>query len=969
MSRRYDLGSVVGKITFTYDKNGVMRARDDMGRFVKNSDEMGDASDRNAKRINANNHKIALSFKAIAIAVGALAVGNPANIISSIAVAISQLAQAAPLALGALAGLGAFATTIALGVDGIKKAFEGLKPTLDTLKGQVSATFEAGLAPAIRDLKAVLPQLTQGFKNVAGAIAATASSFTAMLRQQTSVNAMNNILKQTAQITTNVGKAAAPLGQAFLSIASIAISFITPMTAGLGSLAEQFNKWVQSAQGQAKINDMINTGIQAFKVLFGIISQVGGIIVAVFQGLSTSTGMFGQTLVDTLQAVKEFLRSAEGFNALQAIGQALQDVGVVVRTILLTALRELAPAIPPLLKAFSQLAQQVMPPVVKILEIVGPIVVKLAEAIADNINWIGPLIIALGAWAAAQWVLNAAMLANPIGLVLIALAALVAAVALVITNWDSIAAFFKGVWDDVWKWTSDRITDVRNFIVSTWDAIYKWLSDRLTDIRNFFVNIWNDIVSFFVGIGTSIGNAVGSVIDWFASIPAKIGNFLASLPGTLWNAFVDGFKLALNAVIQGIEWIIAAMIALPLKIMSIVVQVGTALVNGITSAFNWLVTNIPVFINNVITFFSELPSRIVGAIIGFSQMMNDWFTNTWNSLTTNVSTSFDSFVAWWNALPDRIIAAIQAFGGLLLNWITTAWNTAYDWAVARGAEFISWALGLPGRIIDAISRFIQDARNWATQSFQALWDAAVQKAAEFINWARGLPDRIASQFSSLFNRMVSIGGDIVRGIWQGIQNLAGWLWNQVTGFVGGIVSKVKSLLSIGSPSKVFADEVGRWIPAGIAQGISDNAHLVVNSIQDIFDNAVPNVNKIVSPLGQAAQEILNQLSSGGNLFEDFSFKGNSNLVSTFNDQIASMFYASGNPQDTTGVADFLKNLVNTQTSASPAVTTVTNSSSSGDVVIQNLNVAGNLDPTNPTQWRQALVNIKDGIREVERQYV
>jgi phage-related protein len=915
MARRYDLGSVVGEIRFDYDKNGVSRARNDIDRFTKDADDGGDHFDLFSKRSVAAAGKIVKSFALIAGSMAALSGGL--SVLNGVVVALAQLSQAAVLLPGLMAGFIASIATVMLGVDGIKKAFEGLKPTLDTLKSQVSNAFERSLVPAVNNLKSILPQLTTGFRNIAIAMGDSASKFTAMLTQSRSIGALNNILNQTAAITRNVGKALAPLGQAFLTIASIGLSFITPMTRGLAGLATEFNAWVQSASGQAQINDMIKTGIQAFKILFGIIGQIGGIITAVFDGLSTSTGSFGQSLVDTLRSVKDFLKSAEGFNALQAIGQTLQEVGTVVRTVLLTALKELAPAIPPLMQAFSQLAQQVMPILVKVLEIVGPIIVKIAQAIADNIQWIGPLIIALGVWAAAQWALNAALDANPIGLVILALAALVAAVALVITNWDTIVAFFKGIWDQVWKWTSDRITDVRNFIVSTWNDIYKWLSDKLTSIRDFFVNIWNDIASFFSGIGTTIGNAVGNVIDWFASLPAKIGAFLSTLPGIVLDYFTAAFKFAVNAVIQGIEWVIAAMLALPVKIAILVIQATKALIDGFVNGFNWLATNIPIFINNVITFFNELPGRVIAAVANFGTMIGTWFTNAWAFLTTTATNLLNAFITWMLTAPAQILGALASFGSMLLNWVSTAFNTAWDWAVARAAEFIAWAVGLPGRIIAAIKRFIEDARNWASQAFQALRDAAAQKAAEFLSWISGLPGRIISYFTGLYGRMLSIGGDIVRGIWQGIQNLASWLWNRVTDFVGGIVDKVQSLLNIGSPSKVFADEVGKWIPAGIAVGVEANAGTFLDSIKTLMNDAM----------------------------------GRFNAMSTMSPDMSG----------------FVATLASTSGTASPQITG-NSSSSSNNVTIANLNITGNLDPTNPTQWRQALVNIKDGIREVERQY-
>ena len=67
--------------------------------------------------------------------------------------------------------------------------------------------------------------------------------------------------------------------------------------------------------------------------------------------------------------------------------------------------------------------------------------------------------------------------------------------------------------------------------------------------------------------------------------------------------------------------------------------------------------------------------------------------------------------------------------------------------------------------------------------------------------------------------MANVGYNIVMGVWNGICNAAGWFRRQVQSFFSGIVNGVKGALGIHSPSKVFADEIGKWIPPGIGVGI------------------------------------------------------------------------------------------------------------------------------------------------------
>ena len=88
-------------------------------------------------------------------------------------------------------------------------------------------------------------------------------------------------------------------------------------------------------------------------------------------------------------------------------------------------------------------------------------------------------------------------------------------------------------------------------------------------------------------------------------------------------------------------------------------------------------------------------------------------------------------------------------------------------------------------------------------------------------------------------------------------------WTAFTDWIAdlgkNLVKGFKENLKIKSPSKVFADEVGRWIPAGIAEGIKDNAYLMYDAIGDLSLNAVsvPNplkssLDSIVGSIGPAA---------------------------------------------------------------------------------------------------------------------
>ena len=85
-----------------------------------------------------------------------------------------------------------------------------------------------------------------------------------------------------------------------------------------------------------------------------------------------------------------------------------------------------------------------------------------------------------------------------------------------------------------------------------------------------------------------------------------------------------------------------------------------------------------------------------------------------------------------------------------------------------------------------------------------------------------LPEIISAIVNGLLKGMAAIGmvgQQLVEGLWNGIKNAGQWLYDKLSGWVSNIIGWIKGFLGIHSPSKVFADEIGKFIPPGITLGV------------------------------------------------------------------------------------------------------------------------------------------------------
>lgn len=230
------------------------------------------------------------------------------------------------------------------------------------------------------------------------------------------------------------------------------------------------------------------------------------------------------------------------------------------------------------------------------------------------------------------------------------------------------------------------------------------------------------------------------------------------------------------------------------------------------------------FVSSILENGEYIVSLIAGIGAGFI---------TWNvaSLINAAVTSINAFkaanegatVAQWainaamNANPIGIIITLAAG---LVTAIITLWNTNEDF---RNGVIEIWT-----SIKDWISGAVESIVSWFTtageniRSFFTNVGTAVSNKARDI--ARAVRDGVQSAINwlrELPGRAISLGSNIVKGIFNGIQNAGAWLYNKLRGWVSNVLGWVKRLFGIHSPSKVFADEIGKFIPPGITVGVKE----------------------------------------------------------------------------------------------------------------------------------------------------
>ncbi|WP_282795187.1 hypothetical protein [Streptomyces sp. CC224B] len=221
-------------------------------------------------------------------------------------------------------------------------------------------------------------------------------------------------------------------------------------------------------------------------------------------------------------------------------------------------------------------------------------------------------------------------------------------------------------------------------------------------------------------------------------------------------------------------------------------------------------------------------TALVALVIAKWDLVKQYTVIAWTAVRTGVATAVQGVLA--------VVAWLGRVPGWILGWFTSAKNGA----VGAMRSLVAWLAGLPGRVRSAISGLLGVLRGAATTGFNAFRSAASARVSSFLGWMRTLPSRISSAIGSLKDLLVGKGKDLVRGLMAGVRSMGGWLKSGLMSFAKRIIpGPIARALRIGSPSKLMADQIGRWIPPGILQGAEAEAPAMNKGLANLVTTPPP----------------------------------------------------------------------------------------------------------------------------------
>ena len=373
---------------------------------------------------------------------------------------------------------------------------------------------------------------------------------------------------------------------------------------------------------------------------------------------------------------------------------------------------------------------------------------------------------------------------------------------------DTLVTIFTGI-----------VNGISSMLPSLLPALIELISYVVTSLLDQLPAILDCALELILGLAQGILAALPVLIEALPEVISSIVGFLISaIPQIidagieLLMALVDALPVIIDALVDALPQIIKATVTALIAAAPQIAKAGVKLLGALIEAIPVIVVElakaVPDIVAAIIDVLAELPG-LIGEV--FAEIVTD-LVEWGQQMLSNASTAMSNMLSQVNSiiqeLPGKIWTHLVNAVNRVIAWGQQMVSNASTAASNMLSKVSSTLQQLPGKVWDYLSQAAQKVVTWGTQLAQKGAAAATQ-----------LFNSIVNGLSSLPSKMAEIGSNIVSGIWNGISSGWNWLTNKVSNLANSLLDAAKDALGINSPSKEFADEVGRWIMPGVGKGL------------------------------------------------------------------------------------------------------------------------------------------------------
>lgn len=432
-------------------------------------------------------------------------------------------------------------------------------------------------------------------------------------------------------------------------------------------------------------------------------------------------------------------------------------------------------------------------------------------------------------------IFNAVLSANPIGLIVTAVAALTAGLVWFFTQtetgqqiwssfvdwikqaWQGIADFFVGLWSGI----SEGAIILWDGVVTSWTAYIESLKAMWTAVVTFFSDLWASIQEAAAVSWTAITTVVMAIVQPF------IDGFM-----NIWNNISDGLTQiweGIKMIFQGAwEFIKSIFLGAILIIIDIVTGNFNQLGADLSLIWEGIQNGISMIWEGIKTYFSGVVDAIVGYGIAVFENFSAVLSAIWEFIKSTASATWEWIKSTVSSLITGLVQEAQNIWDGFMNFLSSLWEGIKSTASS------AWE-ALKASVLSIIDGLVSGAQNaWDTMS----------------NAVSTLVSNVTGFFDQLWNiNLFSAGQAILQGFLDGLQSM----WSSVTDFVGGIAGWIRDHKGPIEYDRKLLIPAGNAIMGSLDHGLKDGFKDVkqtvggmAGEISDVFSGDSLDLNSSAS---------------------------------------------------------------------------------------------------------------------------
>ena len=380
---------------------------------------------------------------------------------------------------------------------------------------------------------------------------------------------------------------------------------------------------------------------------------------------------------------------------LTILKSQLQELAISFGDLLMPAVRSIVSGLQGMVNVLNAMpdgVKRVIMIVALLAAALGPVLIiigKTLSAIGTIMTWAPKLAGAISTVKGAFAALSATMMANPIAIVIAAIAALVAAFIYLWNTNEEFRQFWIRLWNEIKEVAVQVWTAVSQFLVSAWNGIRNTAVAVWNGIRDFFSGLWAGIKTLFTTVVTAISTFLVGAWNGIRATVMTVWNAISAFLGSVWNGIksvitnvVNGIRTFLQTSWNGIRIIITT-------VMNAIRTVISTVWNGIRTIISTVLNGIRGTVNSV---WNGIRNTISSIVNGIRNTVSGAFHAMWSGIRSTIS-------GIYNTIRDGL--------GNAVNYITGLASAGWRW----GADIINGIVNGIRSCIGAVANAVTDVAN------------------------------------------------------------------------------------------------------------------------------------------------------------------------------------------------------------------------------------------------------------------